>query len=236
MTLTAEQMLFNLDRLREIISSSFTGERKEKLLRLYSDWGLRIATAPASGKKSYHNCFAGGYVMHVLNVVKASTIILDAWETMGGDIDFSKEELLFAAINHDLGKIGDEVEDYYVPCQEEWMKKKGQVYVNNPKLQYMKVADRSLMILANRGISMSDKEYLGIKLHDGLYEDSNKAYFMSYSEDYQLKTLLPYILHQADLLSSKVEPALEKKLMTVPSSTPLPIKTGNKSLDKFLNE
>jgi hypothetical protein len=61
------------------------------------------------------------------------------------------------------------------------------------------------MILQSEGIEMSEKEYLAIKLHDGLYEEANKSYYISYSEDYALKTSLPYILHQADLIASKSE-------------------------------
>jgi hypothetical protein len=127
---------------------------------------------------------------------------------MGVTLDFTQEEMYFSAICHDLGKIGTEEEDHYVPCGEAWMIKKGQMYVMNPKLQYMKVAERSLMNLQVRGIVISEKEYLAIKLHDGLYEDSNKAYFISYSEEYALKTYLPHVLHQADMIAAKSE---EKK-------------------------
>lgn len=205
MNLKAHELHENLIVLNKVIETKISGERKDLLLTLHDDWGDRIAVAPASMKTNYHNAFIGGYVLHVLNVVKAVGLIADSWKKMGVDLDFTQEEMYLSAICHDLGKIGTEEEDYYLPCEEQWMLKKGQLFVMNPKLQYMKVAERSLMSLQRRSIVLSEKEYLAIKLHDGLYEDSNKAYLISYSEDYALKTYLPYIIHQADMMATKSE-------------------------------
>jgi hypothetical protein len=69
----------------------------------------------------------------------------------------------------------------------------------------MRIADRSLFYLQEAGISVSENEFLAIKLHDGLYEEANKAYYITYSSDSELKSNLPYILHQADLMASRVE-------------------------------
>lgn len=211
MRLKAEELSENLNVLVKVIDTKITGERKDLLLKLHDDLGDRIATAPASTKLSFHNAFVGGYVLHVLNVVKAVGLVADSWKKLGADLDFTQEEMYFSAICHDLGKVGTEQDDYYLECQEVWMIKKGQVFVTNPKLQYMKVPERSLMLLQGRGIKVNEKEYLSIKLHDGLYEDANKAYLISYSEEYALKTSLPYVLHQADLMASKVEEQQYKK-------------------------
>lgn len=208
MNLNAQDLNENLSVLLKVIDTKITGERKDKLLQMHDDWGDRIAVAPASMKTNYHNAFVGGYVLHVLNVVKAVGLVSDSWKKMGTALDYTQEEMYFSAICHDLGKLGTEEEEYYLPCEEQWMLKKGQMYVMNPRLQYMKVAERSLINLQRRGILISEKEYLSIKLHDGLYEDSNKAYLISYSEDYALKTYLPHVLHQADMMAAKSE---EKK-------------------------
>ena len=230
--MTAKDLLDNYEKLVIFIENSFDGERKEKLMWLYEKLSDRIATAPASMKKQYHNAYPGGYVAHVLNVIKAAEKVYKVWEEMGAEFNFTIAELRFAALNHDLGKIGTKTDEYYIPCQEEWMRKKGQEYVMNPNIQYMKVAERSLMILQQNQISVTENEYLAIKLHDGLYEDANKAYYISYSEDMQLKTTLPYILHQADLMCAKIEGQANspKQIKMTPA------KTGNKTLDKFLNE
>ncbi len=213
MNLSAEQLERNFEKLLKIIEVSMSAapEKRDQLLKLHNDWADRIATAPASSKKSYHNAFTGGYVLHVMNVIRGAFKILEAWKAVGYTQDFTDEELFLVALCHDLGKVGNESFDYYVPCEEQWLLKKGQTYVINPSIQYMKVAERSLMVLHNRGIKLSEKEYLGIRLHDGLYEDANKAYLMSYNEDYELRTMLPHIIHQADLMSAKIEESQTRK-------------------------
>ena len=49
------------------------------------------------------------------------------------------------------------------------------------------------------------REFLAIKLTDGLYEEANKGYLMTYMDDFQIKTNLPTILHQGDMMASKLE-------------------------------
>ena len=64
---------------------------------------------PAAHKREYHNAFPGGYVDHVLRVVECALKLNDVWVEMGVDTStYTKEELVFSALNHDLGKIGDE--------------------------------------------------------------------------------------------------------------------------------
>jgi hypothetical protein len=46
---------------------------------------------------------------------------------------------------------------------------------------------------------------LGIMLADGLYNEASKKYFISYDENFQLKTELPYLLHWADHMSCRIE-------------------------------
>ena len=65
MNLTEEKILENWKELKKVINS-FDGERKEKLNLMYDKLAERMMLAPASGIVHYHNCFAGGYVDHVL--------------------------------------------------------------------------------------------------------------------------------------------------------------------------
>ena len=69
----------------------------------------------------------------------------------------------------------------------------------------MKVPDRGLWLLQHYGVKVTDKEYIGIKLTDGLYDEANKSYLMSYNPDWQLRSNLPYILHQADMMATHIE-------------------------------
>jgi hypothetical protein len=128
------------------------------------------------------------------------------WERFGQKKDYTVEELVFSAINHDLGKLGTNEEPFYIPNDSSWhIEKQGAHFKYNGKITHMRIADRSLFYLQQANISVSENEFLAIKLHDGLYEEANKSYYITYSADSEIKSNLPYILHQADLMASRVE-------------------------------
>ena len=204
--LTEKQIIENWDKLIKLIEDTFDGERKEKLLEMYKYFEDRMSIAPASGKAHYHNAMVGGYVEHVLHVVDCALKIKKLWEEDGATINFTDEELIFAGMHHDLGKVGDLEEDYYIPQDSEWHRKnQGSIFKHNPKLQYMSVTDRSFFILQHFQIPMLEWEYIGLRLTDGMYEDANKTYYMNYNPDWSLKSNIAYILHQADMMATHIE-------------------------------
>ena len=69
----------------------------------------------------------------------------------------------------------------------------------------MTVTDRAIFLLNQFGIRMTENEYLGLRLTDGLYEESNKSYYISYKKDWSLKSNIAYILHQADMMATHIE-------------------------------
>ena len=204
--LTPEQIHQNWNNLMRMIEIHFSDDRLEKLLKMYNYFEERMCVAPASGKEHFHNAHAGGYVEHVIHVTTSALKIKPIWEQSGASIDFTDEELVFAAMHHDLGKVGDLAEDYYTPNDSEWHRKnQGLVYKHNPRLEYMTVTDRALFLLQHFGIEMTTNEYIGLRLTDGLYEDANKTYYMNWSKDNALRTNIAYILHQADMMASRIE-------------------------------
>ena len=94
----------------------------------------------------------------------------------------------------------------------------------------MTVPDRSLKLLADRGIKVSDNEWYGIKLHDGMYEEANKPYYVSWNPDSALRTNLPYVLHQGDMMASKIE--LDIQRATEGTSNQQQIGGRAKAIDK----
>ena len=79
----------------------------------------------------------------------------------------------------------------------------------NPKLQFMKVPDRSIFLLQEFGVAFSENEYLAIKLHDGLYSKGNESYLMAGLPEFSLKTDLPILLHHSDHLATLIEGNLQ---------------------------
>lgn len=206
MNLNAEQLQENYSKFLTYIEKYITGERKEKLKQFYTDHAERIMLMPAASVDHHHNTFPGGYVDHVMRVMDCALKLRELWAAAGAYINYSEEELIFAAMNHDLGKIGTEEAEQYLPNDSEWHRKnQGKLYKHNPENPFMTVPDRSLFLLQARGIAVSFNEYLGIKLHDGLYEDANKPYFISHAKESKLRSNLPIILHHADHMAARIE-------------------------------
>lgn len=205
--LTPEEIQHNWGNLRQVIDVNFTGERLERLNEMYDFFEERMCLAPASGREHFHNAHPGGYVEHVLHITQFVQQIYRLWGQNGAKIDnFTEEELIFAALHHDLGKVGNLVEDNYIENDSDWHRKnQGLIYKHNPKIDYMTITDRACWILQHFNVNMTENEYIGLRLTDGMYEDANKGYYMNYSKDNQLTTNMAYILHQADMMASKIE-------------------------------
>jgi hypothetical protein len=207
--LNEEEIQQNYKEFIDFIKESFSGKRKEKLLKMYSEneLGIELSTAPASMSEHFHLCYPGGYIQHIMNVVKNSFGQKKLFEMGGGIVDWTNEEMIFSALHHDLGKLGDPTEfgSYYITQTENWKLKKGENYQMNPKLPYMEVADRAIYLLQKYGIVCTWKEFLSIKLADGIYNEANKKYLIQYNTDLILKTTLPKIIHLADYISCFTE-------------------------------
>lgn len=206
MKLTAEQIQDNWNEFLSFITVYISEPRASELTAFYNKYAERVMMMPASHKKEYHNAFPGGYVEHVNRVIKAALKINEVWEEFGVDKNYTIEELVFSAMNHDLGKIGDEQNESYIPQTDQWRKDKlGEDYTFNTKLEYMSVPDRGLFLLTSHGVTYSKNEWLAIKLHDGLYDEANKPYLLSWAPETKVRTSLVHIVHQADFLAAKIE-------------------------------
>ena len=204
--LTAEQIQENWYQLRNLITNTFEGDRLEKLNKMYDHFEDRMCMAPASGKEQYHYAHVGGYVEHVLHVIDCALKITNLWAAEGATINFTTEEVIFAAMHHDLGKVGDMDKDYYVPQESEWHRKnRGEIFTHNSELQYMTVTDRACWILQHFEIPMTQWEFIGLRLTDGLYEEGNEKYYKGYNPDFGLRSNIAYILHQADMMATHIE-------------------------------
>lgn len=206
MELTAEQIQDNWVKFMGYISKYISDPRRGKLIEFYNKYQERIILMPASHKKEYHNAFPGGYVEHVNRVIEAALKINQTWVDLGVEQNYTTEELVFSALNHDLGKMGSEEHEAYLPQTNEWRKNTlGEDYIFNTELEFMSVPDRGLYLLQTHGVEYSKNEMLAIKLHDGIYDDANKPYLMGWLPGQKLRCALPLIVHQADFLAARIE-------------------------------
>ena len=104
--LTAENIQSNWEKHLKIVDH-YIGDRKNDINSMLEHMSETYIMAPASGKSWHHNAFAGGYVDHVNRVVQYALEQHKLYQKMGGTIDYTEEELVFSALFHDLGKLGD---------------------------------------------------------------------------------------------------------------------------------
>ena len=209
---TDNELELNFNKLIKVIEDNFkdtveNGNRKTKLLKLYNDLAERIAITPASSIDFYHSCYPGGLVVHTLNVIDYSIIEYKKWKHLGSKCEgYTLENLIFSALNHDLGKVGNLFFDFYTPNDNAWaIKNQGKNYTTDPKLQQMDHAWRSLFLLNQYEIKVEEQEFLGIMIHDGAFKESNASYFINFDKNKLPKTNLPFILFIADLTAYRIE-------------------------------
>jgi len=210
--LTEQQLIDNLAKFYDLMKKYLPDNaRTKKLIKFYEGIEVTLLTSPASTKIDHHNCFIGGYVDHVIRVTEAALVMDKVWDKFGQTKTHTIEELVFSAINHDLGKLGTNEHPFYIPQTSEWhQKNQGKYFTYNPAITHMRIADRSLFYLQQTGIQVTENEYIAIKIHDSLYESGNEAYLMTHTPESKIKGNLPHILHQADFMASNIENYVNK--------------------------
>lgn len=198
--LAPETIVANFDRLRDLCGPANLKDRSGPFIAMLDHLGERLALCPASAKVEYHNCFPGGLVEHSLRVLDfASEWHKGLKRTLSGKI--RRDSLIIACIGHDLGKVGDHEQAYYIPLarENEWKREKwGQHYDYNDQLTYMTVPFRALWLLQHFGVRLTQDEALAIHLSDGQYVPDNKSYALKEPD-------LALIVHQADILATRWE-------------------------------
>lgn len=239
--LTAETILSNHKKFKSRIDKIFP-DRAEKLHHMYNALGEdRMAFAPASSTNYFHNAIPGGYIDHILRVMDFAVLEYKHYETLGLDIsNFTLQELMFAAMHHDLGKMGFVGEDRegYILNKSEWHRtNQGKMYNVNPEIPWALIQDRSLFLLQQFGITCTWNEWQGIRIHDGIYDEANKQYFISHSLPSKLRTNLPQILHQADMAAARWEFERWNKVSKSLNTTDKPSEVKPKAeRNKFVKE
>jgi len=171
--------------------------RYDKIKEVFDTLDDKYFMAPASGKLDYHCAWPGGLAQHTLNVVRHA---ISLSKTLCPGM-YSLENVVFSALFHDLGKVGDGNEPYFVPeLDSYWREKRGTYYGHNNNIVQMQHSERSLSLLAKFGVPIEDIEWQAIHRHDGFYTESNRDVLRHHREE-----LLSYIMHVADCWSCKKE-------------------------------
>lgn len=191
------------NELIEIINCHFEGVLKDNIMRLHDHFGDRMKNAPASSRPNFHNCFKGGYIDHVVRVIKTSLEMKKMFVNLGVKVNHSDSDVVLAAMFHDLGKIGNMDEPCYIYQTDEWRRNKlNEWYTHNTNLELGSVTDRSLWLLNEFDIKISEEVFKAIKLSDGMFSSGNEK---EYRKSSDTKNILHYIVHFADWTSTVAE-------------------------------
>jgi hypothetical protein len=159
--LVLQKVQENWGTLKGLVNRIENPEAREGAIHLCDDLHDRFAVAPASTRTDYVGCFVGGLVWHSLNVLrvmKALRTSLDIEKTVSAD------SMIILGLFHDIGKLGNEKEDYYLPQSSDWHREKlGMHYEVNEGMGHIPIAVRSLWWLNHYKVSLSENEVYALQ-------------------------------------------------------------------------
>ena len=198
-----EQIKDNWDKLNKIIRETFEGEQCNNIRLLFDHFEDRMVEAPASGRPNYHNCFPGGWIDHTLRVIETSLKMREHFVDLGVEVIATKEDVVLAAMFHDLGKLGDLNNPYYRIQTDDWRRKKlNEFYTHNNDMENLSVTDRALWLLQHFNIQVSTEVWKAIKMSDGMFDAGNESYYRTSSDS---RNILHYIVHFGDWMATVAE-------------------------------
>lgn len=154
---------------------------------------LGFFEAPASRKD--HNSFAGGLLIHAMNVYRVALEIAHDMRCLDPDLEVSDDSLIIASLLHDICKAPR----YHHSTQVngEWQKCYDHLPVGH--------GEKSVIMLLRLGMEMTDAEILAIRWHMGPWQIALHNEEMQ--EDYRHATLscpLVSIIESADKLAAQI--------------------------------
>jgi hypothetical protein len=192
MSLSPEEIAANFDKFRSLCER--LADRSTAALALVDHFAERLALCPASGRKEYHLAEPGGLVDHSLRVLGNAMKLCKAFE-----YNLPKDSLIIACLFHDIGKLGDLEQEYYLPQDSDWHRDKlGEMYKHNKDIKYMTVPHRGVWLCQHFGLKLTQDEWLAIMLNDGWVLQENKAYCLK-------EGTLVSVVQTADYLATKHE-------------------------------
>jgi len=191
--------------LKAVMLELFTEEEHRPFRLMVKQVLPLMRDAPASGTVRYHGAWAGGLLIHTVEVMKMALTLA---ETLGPEFlkieqrnDF-RRSVAKAAFLHDIGKIGDGEKPYYIPQDNEWRKTNlGERYTINrdlDELTYLPIPLRGTWMAQKFGVYLSPEETQAIVSSDGPQTEMGRVVSTF------LETPLTILIHVSDKWVSQV--------------------------------
>lgn len=140
-------------------------DRVSSMETLIENLGERIAVCPATAKSS-----VGSLVQQNLSVLSKAYKM-----NKGFNLGVNKESITIVSLFRNIGMIGNLSEDLLLPQNDQWRRKNlNEYFVYNKDLPFMRMYDRSLWLLSQFGIHLTEEESIAILCSGGNNEDYNR--------------------------------------------------------------
>ena len=107
--------------------------------------------------------------------------------------------------------MNEEIWHYKIQESEWHRKNRGDVYTWNDDISYMTHTDRTFYLLSQYDLKYSEKEFFGIKLTDGIYDEDNMKYLKTFDIKKAQRSNIGHVLHFADHMSTLIERDEQRK-------------------------
>jgi len=173
-----------------------SSRNQTKIQRMIEVLGKKYFNAPASTR--YHGSYAGGLLEHSIIVTEVLLGLIAATRKTQGKTFTKKEKrsCILVGLFHDIGKIGNEKENLYLEA-EDWQKERNQPFVFNRDLGNIPHPLRSIRILTQFNIRLTEDEFQAIAYHNGLFTPSGEEIKNDFCE-------LTIFLHAADMYAAYI--------------------------------
>lgn len=164
-----EKIISNFELFQKILTK--TGVRSKAINDFITKHGERIAVCPSHNLAKRSTSAPGGLVEHALNTFKIARKIVES-----AGVDVNQESLAIVCLLHEIGKIGDDTNDYFIAQDSSWHRERGQVYTYNPDIPKMTHPHRTLFLLQSNEISLNLDEWIAILTQHGTASEENRFY------------------------------------------------------------
>lgn len=141
---------------------------EETSARIDDALGSRLSIAPR-GLTPAEGGYEGAIMEHALRIAKLSKLFSESPEL--------QRSIIRVALVHELGKLGDDNEDLFLPQDSSWHREKlDQQYKYNDKCEKMSFVHRTLYFVAKFGVNLSTDEWIAIITSSGFHLEENRFY------------------------------------------------------------
>lgn len=169
--MSESEIIDNFEKFRKILLK--VSDRRDSLERFLEMYADRIATAPGHDRNNRRSASPGGLVRRSLQTFANARELCNM--SAFSDLGISVESVIIVSLLHDIGRIGDDTGDFYLPQTSSWHVERGIHYVYNPGIKRMTHPHRGLYMLQSAGISLTQDEWMAIVAQSSAY-DENKFY------------------------------------------------------------